>query len=346
MIDTSNVVPFTNNISPFPFSNEDSIPAVNAPSAYQPPEYNIDLLNNMCFNPIDLNFVEQSSVITDDNEYEIAHWDKVNSHQSSYFSQSSFISETTPLKDTKSQQLSFLHLNARSLNKHFTEISAFIHGLQYPFSVLGFSECWLNSKTESLFELSGYKMFSLQRPGRQGGGLALYVTSDIADCYLREDLCYLQDSGCCECIFVEIKLKDMSYLIGLVYRPPGQDVNDFNSHLISILNVCQKEKKKIAIIGDFNIDLFKTEYHSPSKAFLDIMKSNYCLPQITKPTRVQSRSATLIDNIFTNCFEDQLLSGIILTDITDHFPIFHIMQTNFKKARYRTNDSLPLVHCS
>ena len=49
------------------------------------------------------------------------------------------------------------------------------------------------------------------------------------------------------------------------------------------------------------------------------------IPVITKPTRVCERSATLIDNIFTNCcnFND-CLSGIMCTDISDHFPVFLI----------------------
>ena len=59
--------------------------------------------------------------------------------------------------------------------------------------------------------------------------------------------------------------------------------------------------------------------------FIDIMFGNYFLPMIQRPTRVTSKSATCIDNIFTNNFENHsVLNGICLTDITDHFPIFHI----------------------
>ena len=56
------------------------------------------------------------------------------------------------------------------------------------------------------------------------------------------------------------------------------------------------------------------------------MSSNTFLPLITRPTRVPANSATLIDNIFTNHFDSSLQSteGILVTDITDHYPIFHI----------------------
>ena len=56
------------------------------------------------------------------------------------------------------------------------------------------------------------------------------------------------------------------------------------------------------------------------------MSSNSFLPLITRPTRVTANSATLIDNIFTNHFDKSLQSseGILVTDITDHYPVFHI----------------------
>ena len=56
------------------------------------------------------------------------------------------------------------------------------------------------------------------------------------------------------------------------------------------------------------------------------MSSKSFLPLITRPTRVTANSATLIDNIFTNHFDCSLQSseGIFVTDITDHYPVFHI----------------------
>ena len=49
---------------------------------------------------------------------------------------------------------------------------------------------------------------------------------------------------------------------------------------------------------------------------------------INKPTRITNRSATLIDNIFTNAFEISHNSGILLNDLSDHLPIFTIREEN------------------
>jgi hypothetical protein len=47
-------------------------------------------------------------------------------------------------------------------------------------------------------------------------------------------------------------------------------------------------------------------------------------PTIFRPTRITSYTATLIDNCFTNNYEHSADSGILITDISDHLPIFHI----------------------
>ena len=72
--------------------------------------------------------------------------------------------------------------------------------------------------------------------------------------------------------------------------------------------------------------------------FIDLMYSDSLIPTITKPTRVTSHSATLIDNIFcNNILNEQALSGILYTDISDHHPIFYIdhsLKKNFQRCIY------------
>ena len=133
-----------------------------------------------------------------------------------------------------------------------------------------------------------------------------------------------------ESVFIEIN-KDKLHLekniiIGVLYRPPGNDIRTFNEKLESILHKKRRENKVSYILGDFNINLLNNDYHQPTGEFFYLMSSNSFLPLITRPTRVTANSATLIDNIFTNHFDCSLQSseGIFVTDITDHYPVFHI----------------------
>ena len=43
---------------------------------------------------------------------------------------------------------------------------------------------------------------------------------------------------------------------------------------------------------------------------------------IDRPTRISNHSFTLIDNVFTNVTNHKVTSGILVSDITAHLPIF------------------------
>ena len=58
---------------------------------------------------------------------------------------------------------------------------------------------------------------------------------------------------------------------------------------------------------------------------------------ITKPTRVTQSSATLIDHVYSNNIEYSSSSGVIITDIADHFGIFHCISGKNKPDRIRSN---------
>ena len=83
------------------------------------------------------------------------------------------------------------------------------------------------------------------------------------------------------------------------------------------------------IMGDFNINLLNSSSHSHTNEFVNTMFSSSFSPLINRPTRISDSTATLIDNIFTNHHggSGEYLSGILPTDISDHFTIFHIIST-------------------
>ena len=84
-----------------------------------------------------------------------------------------------------------------------------------------------------------------------------------------------------------------------------------------------KTHKHIYIAGDLNINLLDHTSNRKVKSFVDTILQNNLIPTINKPTRVTKHSSTLIDNIITNNFHNnQFNTGIIKTDLTDHFPNF------------------------
>ena len=77
-------------------------------------------------------------------------------------------------------------------------------------------------------------------------------------------------------------------------------------------------------MGDYNLNLLNGSLHEPTDNFPNQMCSFSLIPVITNPTRITETSATLIDNIFTNDLKSELNSGILYSDISDHFPVFTI----------------------
>ena len=59
------------------------------------------------------------------------------------------------------------------------------------------------------------------------------------------------------------------------------------------------------------------------------------IPLITKSTHFYSNGNSLIDNIFTNFNKHLIYNGILITDISDHLPIFSI----FDLLKNKTNDT-------
>ena len=92
-----------------------------------------------------------------------------------------------------------------------------------------------------------------------------------------------------------------------------------------VLGKISGDNKICYLMGDFNLNLLNNQNHNATGEFLDGLYSHLFFPLITLPSRITSHTATLIDNIFFNHVEHSYLrSGLLITDISDHLPIFSI----------------------
>ena len=80
--------------------------------------------------------------------------------------------------------------------------------------------------------------------------------------------------------------------------------------------------KTCFLAGDLNLNLIDYQSNAKVRNFVNLIFQHSLVPIVNKPTRVTINNATLIDY---NSFTDQEnLTGILKTDISDHFPIFNI----------------------
>ena len=71
-------------------------------------------------------------------------------------------------------------------------------------------------------------------------------------------------------------------------------------------------------------DLLKISSNSETTNFYDKVTSNLFFPIITLPTKINGKSNTLIDNIFTNQIIPDVITGNITVNISDHLSSFII----------------------
>ena len=76
------------------------------------------------------------------------------------------------------------------------------------------------------FQMAGYNTYHNIRPGKKGVGVSVCVKDSIT-CLKREDLTENYES--IESIYVELSHNTAGHtkyvIIGVVYRPPNQDIN-------------------------------------------------------------------------------------------------------------------------
>ena len=230
--------------------------------------------------------------------------------------------------------LSLIHLNIRSFQKNYSNFENYISALDFEFSIIGFSETWLTDSNKSFCSIVGYNHEYLYRQDKIGGGVSLFIKDNVKY-FVRSDLSILNKH--IEVIFVEIDKNQYqsskNIVVGTLYRPPNTDIEIFNAHLNNILEILKSENKSVYIMGDYNINLLNVDSHNLSSEFLNLMYSFAFFPVINKPTRISKNTSSLIDNIFCNdIIENVLFNGILYTDISDHLPIFSIINKSKTKC--------------
>ena len=115
-----------------------------------------------------------------------------------------------------------------------------------------------------------------------------------------------------ESALIEIINSRKRNIVGCPYKHSNMD----------ILDKLSKENKQVFHFGDCNISLLKYSDHQPTNQFLDSLSSTSFIPYVLQPTRITSRSKTLIDDIFSNIISPEVVSGNVTATISDHMSQF------------------------
>ena len=117
----------------------------------------------------------------------------------------------------------------------------------------------------------------------------------------------------------------------------GFDTIEINLVLDKILNDKSHKNCDKQILSDFNVNMLNFESHNLTNDYINLLISKSFLPVITLPTRIKQQSATLIDHIWTNKVTTSYRSGIILSSLSDHFPVVYFEEGKQQKIQLPDN---------
>lgn len=169
-------------------------------------------------------------------------------------------------------------------------------------------------------------------------GLGFWVSNDFE--YEVVDELSIFQPHFFESLFIKIKTsKNKFSLIGNIYRPntgPLADVNKFVDTLSNLLESIKidpiyKNCEDFQLVGDYNLDLLAYSRFPSATKYVDELLTHGILPLITRPTRIIHRAATILDHISTSFKCDCYKAGILLSDLSDHFPVFYIREMSDSK---------------
>ena len=229
--------------------------------------------------------------------------------------------EKTPLNN-----FSIISFNIRSMKKNFEEFRDFLTNLNYEFSVISLTETWCldDPRNETLFKLNNYtSLYQARNDDCNGGGTCFFIHNSLTF-NKRPDLCV--NNNDIESLSIEIVNPNCkNIIVNVTYRQPAGNIKVFEESFKNILAPKKINNKPIYITGDFNLNLLDYKTNAKVKSYLNMIFSHSFIPLINKPTRISKNNATVIDHLLTNKFiNEKYLTGIVKTDISDHFPVFFI----------------------
>ena len=238
--------------------------------------------------------------------------------------------------DKHKNKLSVFYNNIDGVVSNFDSLSAELSSMKNTFSVITLAETNLDAENKNLFRFNGYQSFYQSKISgkRKGSGLAIYAKDEFI---CKPDEMFSQCSKNMESLFITISNTLEPVTIGVIYRPPSGNKEEFIKELENLIHILPKSN--LIITGDFNVDL-----HKPGNSkYEDVLYGNGMVPLISIATHQKPGcEPSCIDNIYVNIADSEsiLSTGICEKHITHHFPLFCLSSIGYRVSE-ASNKQLP-----
>lgn len=151
-----------------------------------------------------------------------------------------------------SSDTNIIHLNIRSIRKHFNELLALLSYCiaKRTLNVIVLTEVNIKSEEVPFYRIPGYVVFPNTRETKRGGGILVFVRDDL-QFTTRTPQIPLKATEITHGV-LKTKIKNVHILS--IYRPPNTNKLIFIKELDEILTLIPSTEE-IILIGDINIDI-------------------------------------------------------------------------------------------
>ena len=227
------------------------------------------------------------------------------------------------------------HINANSITGHkFCEIRHWLRS--------GFFDILVISETKSdqtfansQFMTDGFRFLRIDR-NIHGGGLMLYIWSDIPFKFNRSISTEQREKYGTECIACEVKVgRSWMTTVG-IYRPPSLKKPRWEFEMNNLFEMFTFRGNDVLFLGDFNCDMIHPDKApKDGRCLMDLLDVYHLKNLVTQSTRVTKSPETLFDLILTNKKRRALQTGVVDTQISDHSLVYTIMRVTLPRLSSR-----------
>ena len=195
-------------------------------------------------------------IFQDDRDPDINYFNEINipSLQMTYLNETDM--KNFLYKTQRFENVSVLHVKIRGLKNNFENFRNLLNNTGTFFNIVCLTETWCSNSeiiNSCYFDINNYKANPFERKtNKKGGSILIYIKTDLMY-KIRKDLSISDKDK--EILTIEIISKESNnMLISCCYRPPKGIMENLTVYLASIFQGVQNEKKKVFIIGDFNLN--------------------------------------------------------------------------------------------
>ena len=243
----------------------------------------------------------------------------------------------------------FLNINIQSLNSKYEKLKNFIISLtnkNVSIDLISLQETW-TIKHPRLLDIPGFQplIFSNRLRGR-GGGVGFYIRNGI-NYTINNDLSVFVDKTF-ESLTLDLSFTTNNSIKHLtvtnIYRSPSlldnqpasEQMESFHEKFDNLLSNLSNKNVDAYVFLDANINLFNLDNNIHAASYLtNASNSGFILTNFLA-TRIQNSKASLIDHIFTNSKDSNIISGSIIDDLSDHFMTFLSPNLSRQKTKPKT----------